>query len=113
MTNQEAIHSMNNLNDCISITESEHLSVNMAIKALEEQDRNRWIPVAERLPEEKEDALTLDYINYQCTILTLRAERIVRNLKFGSGKWWHFGTEASFSVLAWREQPLPYKEDTE
>ena len=37
MTNAEAINSMNNLNELISITESEHESVRMAIYALEKQ----------------------------------------------------------------------------
>lgn len=37
MTNAEAINSMNNLNELISITESEHESVRMAICALEKQ----------------------------------------------------------------------------
>lgn len=38
MTNSEAINSMRNLDDVISITESEHESVKLAIKALEEND---------------------------------------------------------------------------
>lgn len=37
MTNAEAIDSMNNLNELISITESEHESVRLAISALNKQ----------------------------------------------------------------------------
>ena len=37
MNKQEAIKSMNNLDELISITESEHESVRMAISALEKQ----------------------------------------------------------------------------
>lgn len=37
MNNQQAIKSMRNLDDVISITESEHESVRMAISALEKQ----------------------------------------------------------------------------
>lgn len=51
MNNQEAIKTMHNLNMVLSITPSEREAVNMAIAALEEQQRRRWIPVEERLPE--------------------------------------------------------------
>lgn len=53
MNNQEAIKAMHNLNMVLSITPSERESVNMAIAALEEQQRRRWVPVEERLPEKK------------------------------------------------------------
>lgn len=53
MNNQEAIKAMHNLNMVLSITPSEREAVNMAIAALEEQQRRRWIPVEERLPEKK------------------------------------------------------------
>lgn len=60
MNEIEAIKSMKNLDDVISITESEHESVRLAIKALEKQLNNGWIPCSKRLPDKTDE--------YLCTV---------------------------------------------
>lgn len=55
MTNSEAIKSMRNLDDLISITKSERESVRMAISALEENDKLK--AEIERLKEELEQSV--------------------------------------------------------
>jgi len=78
--------------------------IDMAISALEKQERDRWIPVTERLPEENgryiicyEDATTfLDYFN---------------------GKWFFplgkhaMACEETGTIVAWRPLPEPYTEE--
>ena len=79
----------------------------MAIKALESQ---RWIPVTERLPEEKIKPITEDFYEYQCT-LKIGDYYDVRSYKFGDGHWWFDGCLMDGYVTAWMPIPQPYKEE--
>lgn len=67
-----------------------------------------WIPVSERLPEEKVNPITHDYYEYQCTF---RSGDIydVRSYKFGKGHWWLGCGVMDEYVTAWMPLPLPYK----
>ena len=77
-------------------------AMQLAISALEKQEKDRWIPVTERLPEENgtymacyEDAtVLLDWFN---------------------GKWIFYRTnpavEETGTIIAWRPLPEPYTEE--
>ena len=71
-----------------------------------------WIPVTEKLPEEKINPITVDYFEYQCTV---RFGNLydVRSYKYGEGHWRLGATIVDDYVIAWRELPEPYKEDAE
>lgn len=75
------------------------------IKTLEQ---TRWIPVSERLPEEKINPITEDFYEYQCTYHAYGIYD-VRSYKFGNGHWWHGPGIMDDSVIAWRPLPEPYK----
>jgi len=70
----------------------------------------RWIPVSERLPEEKINPITEDFYEYQCTYHAYGVYD-VRSYKFGDGHWWHGAGIMDDSVIAWRPLPEPYKPD--
>lgn len=76
----------------------------MAISALE---RDRWIPVTERLPENKINPMTHDAYEYQCTA-NFGDETDVRCYKFWNGHWWHGSGNVDEYVTAWKERSEPY-----
>lgn len=53
MTNQEAINGLKNIIEYWTYRPTEVETANLAIQALEKQLNGGWIPVSERLPEEK------------------------------------------------------------
>ena len=79
----------------------------MARKAL---DRSRWIPVTERLPEEKINPNTNNFYSYEVTAVFGKITDI-RYYCFGRGKWWNGPGDVSEYVKAWREKPEPYKDE--
>ena len=76
----------------------------MAISALE---HDRWIPVTERLPENKINPMTHDAYEYQCTA-NFGDETDVRCYKFWNGHWWHGSGNVDEYVTAWKERSEPY-----
>ena len=72
----------------------------------------RWIPVTERLPEDKINPITEDYSEYQCTV---RFGNLydVRSYKYGEGHWRLGAGIVDDFVIAWRELPKPYKAESE
>ena len=71
-----------------------------AIEELQSQ-LPRWIPVSERLPEEKENVLCLCRGN------------LVRILYFGGEVWVGFGAYIKSFVTHWMPIPEPPKEETD
>ena len=63
--------------------------IDMAISALEKQEADRWIPVTERLPEEKDAGIL--------------------------GKWYWDMKHAfpDYKIIAWRPRPEPYEAEEE
>lgn len=86
------------MKDCPLLTEGE----------IYEIDYSRWIPVSERLPEERINPITEDFYEYQCTYHAYGIYD-VRSYKFGDGHWWHGPGIMDDSVIAWRPLPEPYK----
>lgn len=71
-----------------------------------------WIPVDERLPEEKINPASQDFYEYQVTA-KFGNVKDVRHYKYGNGHWWHgFGNVDKY-VTAWRERPEPYRPEKE
>lgn len=72
------------------------------------EDRLRWIPVTERLPEEKISPMTMDYTEYPCVFDGRDGQREVRYYKFGKGHFWHGPGCIDEYVTHWAEpMPLP------
>lgn len=72
------------------------------------EDRQRWIPVTERLPEEKISPMTMDYTEYPCVFDGRAGQREVRYYKFGKGHFWHGSGCIDEYVTHWAEpMPLP------
>lgn len=79
------------------------------IKALEQESITDWIPVNNRLPEDKINPITKDFYEYQCTV-KIGDFYDVRSYKFGRGHWWHGGGLMDRYVIAWTPPPEPYKD---
>ena len=83
-------------------------AVALAISVLEKQERDRWIPVTERLPEENGHYLVTLFDEIDSW-----TEPLYWNTTFG-GRWQGF-IEDDFSdignVSAWRPLPEPYTEE--
>lgn len=73
-------------------------------------DATRWIPVSERLPEEKIDIVTRDYPEYLVTY-KMGDEYHTRCRKYGDKHWWHYGHWCDEYVIAWMRLPEPYREE--
>ena len=69
-----------------------------------------WIPVEDRLPKEKVNPVTTDYYEYQVTA-KFGNVKDVRRYKYGNGHWWHGPGIVDEYVIAWRENPEPYRSE--
>ena len=88
-------------------------TIDDALALLKEQEA-RWIPVTERLPEEKISPMTMDYTEYPCVFDGRDGQREVRYYKFGKGHFWHGSGCIDEYVTHWAEPmplPGPPKED--
>lgn len=122
MTEQEAIENFKGENKILSqYAESKFQKEvfakkiernNIAIKALEKQHNNGWIPVDERLPD------TNDYILLSFSNFTIPVVGRYETEKDGSGAF-YIGDEVETCVSqmlfvnAWMKLPEPYKESEE
>ena len=78
----------------------------LAISALEKQEKDRWIPVTERLPEYEKEVLTCgDNGDISVGYLYFPG--------FGHADRWHvdFTSAPVFHIVAWRPLPEPYTEE--
>jgi len=87
----------------------------LAIKALEKQVNNGWIPVSERLPNNEEcykfDKNHPSRRKFLCSIKIKNYEPITRELHFSEIFGWKYGpADYNKYVIAWQELPEPYKE---
>lgn len=73
----------------------------------DELDKYRWIPVTERLPEEKTNPVTRDFYEYPVTYV-IDDVKDVRYRKYGQGHWWNGAGICDEYVVAWMPLPDPY-----
>ena len=98
MTNEEAIAFFRDMNEC---TYGNLEAVEMAIKAIEQ---TTWIPVSERLPEDREIVL-----------FSTKTDRVFEGRYFADNtdrQWYSFRDETfawNNVVTAWMPLPQPYK----
>lgn len=77
-------------------------------KIIRKHMNDGWIPVEERLPEEKANPVSQDFYEYQVTA-QFGNVKDVRHYKYGNGHWWHGPGIVDQFVVAWKENPEPYR----
>ena len=89
-------------------------ALRMAIEALQEPQVGDWIPVSERLPEERQDRY------YPISLVTLDNEDVCLGVyRYDDKEWWTRMSEGEtvyttdHKVTAWQPLPEPYKESEE
>ena len=99
---------------------------------LEKQEEDRWIPVAERLPETT-DPVNVTWANNDPVSYyeDIRGKRFTATACYHRGKWWWYSAvcqdlldeygkscmddeiDEAIEILAWRPLPEPYKAEDE
>ena len=88
---------------------AECVTIGAAERILRKHTKNDgWIPAEERLPEEKINPVSMDFYEYQVTA-KFGNTKDVRHYKYGKGHWWHGAGIVDKYVVAWKENPEPYK----
>ena len=93
-------------------------ALDLAISALEKQEADRWIPVTERLPEEKDAGIlkklgTNKRSDYVLATVEVKGERMTATARTYDGKWdWNMKYAfPDYKVIAWQPIPKPYTEE--
>ena len=86
--------------------------------AMEKQEADRWIPVTERLPKEKDAGIlkklgTDKHSDYVLATVEVKGERMTVTACTYDGKWdWNMKYAfPDYKIIAWRPLPAPYQED--
>ena len=99
-------------NSLMAIENTEALEV--AIKALEQQDKEQWIPVKERLPSEHpvpdNNGETVSNLVFVTVKDCDNSDIFVCDDVTVGGQWINFGNLNDYKVIAWSPMPEPYKE---
>lgn len=74
----------------------------------ENTENGGWISVDDRLPKERVNPVSQDFYEYQVTA-KFGNVKDVRHYKYGNGHWWHGPGIVDEYVIAWRENPRPYR----
>lgn len=85
-------------------------AIDIIKEVIERQPKTgEWIPVEERLPEEKVNPVTNDYYAYPVTV-NISGTVDVRYYGFGNGHWWNNSPfPADEYVVAWMDRPEPWE----
>lgn len=88
---------------------SESRVVRLMKKLQEEQEKHRWIPVGERLPEFGEDVM-ISFSNFSLPIIG-RCDRDEEGIMWFAGDELESLVSHNLFVNAWQPLPEPYKEE--
>ena len=83
-------------------------AINRIVDIIRKHMNDGWIPVEERLPEEKVNPVSQDFYEYQVTA-KFGNVKDVRHYKYGNGHWWNGPGIVDKYVIAWRPLPEPYR----
>lgn len=67
-----------------------------------------WISCKDRLPEEKENPVTMDYFIYP-VMVTIDGITDIKYYGFGKGHWWHGPSQMDVYVTHWMDIKPPKK----
>ena len=120
MTNKEAINFLRGkiklLGELNCVYSEEDYALDMGIRALERQEKERWIPVSEGLPEEhsEQDECNLDEVHASSdlvlvTVLDDNGNTFITDDITVDGEWVNYGNFNYFEVIAWKPMPEPYR----
>ena len=94
--------------------------IDMAISALEKQEKDRWIPVTEALPEEKDAGIlkklgTNKQSDYVLATVEVKGERMTVTACTYDGKWdWNMKYAfPDYKIIAWRPIPEAFEVEEE
>lgn len=118
MTSEEAVFELGQIDTEFIFTARQKEAYKMAINALEEQQKYRWIPVTERLPEEEGEYICQVESECVCILGFTKDASKVDWFCFGDkfkGKtlFYEFDYELGYyerEAVAWMPLPEPYKE---
>ena len=79
-------------------------------KIIRKHMNDGWVSVEERMPEEKINPISRDFYEYQVTAKFGNAKD-VRYYRYGNGHWWNGPGIVDKYVIAWRENPEPYRQE--
>lgn len=104
MTNEKAILHMilrrEELKQSVSDLDEDIKAFDMSIQALEQ---TRWIPVSERLPEERKEVIVTD----------IETSDTYQSRYFGNGYWECDNGYYKNRIIAWQPKPKPYNGESE
>lgn len=116
MTNKEAINflrgKMKLLGELNYVYSEEDYALDMAIRALEQQEKERWIPVGERLPEEHGEQDECEHTSSDLVLITVRDDNgntFITDDITVNGEWVNYENYNYFEVIAWKPMPEEYK----
>lgn len=81
---------------------------NAVVDIIRKHMNDGWIPVEERLPEKKVNPVSQDFYEYQVTA-KFGDVKDVRHYKYGNGHWWNGPGIVDQYVVAWKDNPDPYR----
>ena len=131
MENREVINWLIRIRDRLMTTNSkQYEALTIAIAALEKQEKDRWIPVTDRLPETT-DPVNVTWVNNDPVSYyeDIKGKRFTATAHYHRGKWWWYSSVCQdlldeygkscmddevyegIEILAWRPLPEPYKEE--
>ena len=130
MDNREAINWLTRIRDRLMTTRSKQFeAMTIAIAALEQKEKNRWIPVTERPPEECEE-VNITWVNTcpEPYYKDIKDKPFTGSGLYCKGRWYWYSAVCKdyleeygvsqaddmhddIKVTAWRPFPEPYKEE--
>ncbi len=115
MTNKEAIESLQNIVEYWGVRPTEREAAKLAIKSLEQQDKERWVPCKVEVPGRSGYYIvTIDYGKgtLKCTEFLYYDinEKIWEFVADGEEELHTEWREKCNAVVAWQPTPEPYKE---